>query len=202
MSLANDDLSIECVMTNDENENSCDYTFDELQNAFIECFHKLTKMIDEKCVSRKQLDSLQSQLDKILLEKSKLELQVDTFSKEIDSLKSVCEYQKLTIEKFTKGSTALDAILDSQRLCWDKRGIGYNNNHNTNMQNISSPMTHSSSYICCTYCEKHGHTVNKCPIKRKVELGNLTPYWERPRWVVKDSSANTQGPKNLWVPKT
>lgn len=215
---ANNELSIESNshMRNDENQNSsCDYIFEELQHAFIECYQKLIKIIEEKCVPKNQLDSLQSQLGEILFEKSNLELQVDAFSKEIDSLKSLCDYQKLTIEKFTKGSIALDAILDSQRLSLDKRGIGYN--HNTNRQNISthfvkassphtssSPMSHESCSKCCTYCEKHGHTVNKCPIKRKVELGSLNPYWERPRWVVKDSPANTQGPKgkNIWVPKT
>ena len=57
----------------------------------------------------------------------------------------------------------------------------------------------STKMTKCIHCKFHGHSLNICPIRRKI------PYKFIQVWVPKrtrDLMTNSQGPKAIWVPKS
>ena len=95
------------------------------------------------------------------------------------------------------GKKILDNLLNSQKCVFMKGRLGYKPNLKQKYyKNYFVKVTSTSDHkIICHYCNRNGQMSFRCPIKRNAYYG--VKYV----WVPKGTISNTQGPKNIWVPK-
>lgn len=121
---------------------------------------------------------------------------VDELMKENEVLKKKSNELNQIVLKFTNGQKMLDNLLNSQKFVFDKGGIGYKPNLKQKYYKSYFVKTTSiNDQIVCHYCNQNGHIKLRCPVKRNAY------YRVTCIWVPKGTIVNTQGPKNIWVPK-
>ena len=119
-----------------------------------------------------------------LLSKMKIDLE-----KIIDGMKIEFDKMRLNFETSQKRIE----ILENENLISKEKYEGLMNKNNVPSKAISC-----TKMTKCTHCNYYGHSLNTCPIRRKI------PYKCRQVWVPKgtrDLVINFQGPKAIWVPK-
>lgn len=89
--------------------------------------------------------------------------------------------------------------MNSQQGIYDKAGLGYKPEINNKMFSNMCRIEKKNSAAClkyCKYCNFHGHSKEKCPIKLN------RPYRVIKRWIRKQNSfTNSGGPNQTWGPK-
>ena len=113
------------------------------------------------------------------------------FKKKSDELNEI-------VLKFTSDQKNLEKLLTAKKWVFDKGGLRYKANlKQKSYKNYFVIATSISDYkFIYHYCNQNGHMKNRCPMKRNAYYGVKCV------WILKETIANTQEPKNVWVPKT
>ena len=196
-------------MANDNevsSENLCDFTFDELEEAFFELMDDFKKLKLKNNKLNENISVLTNKEEKFLKEHEKL-IQDNKCLKE-QNLELTKEKNKILkenqisneelkkvkplVEKFTYSSEKLNLLLSNQRAVFDKADLGYKTRKKQKyFKNFFIP---ASSSITCYSCGRLGHKSYQCLHKNSSSFGKV--------WVPKGTtSTNPKGPKMTWVPK-
>ena len=154
-------------------------------------FSALKEKLDNKenCVSCENIQKENEFLKQKIkgFENSKIEcLEVDFLKKK------VLDYEKI-IFNFTKGKQIFEQMLGKQVAVFNKCGLGFNSQNNSQHKSKNVFKGNYNSKFVCNYCNQNGHLRHSCHIKKSVYFGGKT------MWIPK---TNIKGPFIKWVPKT
>ncbi|GAV71297.1 hypothetical protein CFOL_v3_14791 [Cephalotus follicularis] len=161
-----------------ENEVGDSYTFGELQFAFDELLVEFKKQCSQCSLVKKTMTSVEKEKDLLVVENEHLKNDIAmleheqgkkendiakpnsssdiALEKEVESLREKNVNLEKSFSKFTLGSNKLEEMLGSQRSYLDKTGIGYA------PLEVKAKLKKARIRPHCTYCNRMGHTRNKC----------------------------------------
>ncbi|GAV67487.1 zf-CCHC domain-containing protein [Cephalotus follicularis] len=211
-----------------ENEVGDSYTFGELQFAFDELLVEFKKKCSQCTSLKKNMTSIEKEKELLVLKNEHLKNGIAmlehelakkendiakptspsdiTLEKEVKTLREKNVNLEKSFSKFTLGSKKLEEMLGSQRSYLDKTGIGYA------PLEVKAKLKKARKRPHCTYCNKLGHTRNKC--FRRIAHSHHShtrpsPYHDlitfRQVWVPKgtiSAKSNIKGPNKQWVPRS